>query len=60
MAATRFGIEKFDGVINFNLWQVWMMAILVKTSLKKVVSKKPDNQNQIEWEELDEKVLSTI
>ncbi|MFQ6667981.1 hypothetical protein Gotur_033817 [Gossypium turneri] len=31
MAATRFEIEKFDGEINFNLWQVRMMAILVQT-----------------------------
>ncbi|MFQ6635012.1 hypothetical protein Gotur_010610 [Gossypium turneri] len=22
MAATRFDIEKFDGVTNFNMWQV--------------------------------------
>ncbi|MBA0823819.1 hypothetical protein Goarm_020522 [Gossypium armourianum] len=37
MAATRFEIEKSDGVTNFNLWKVQMMAILVQTSLKKVV-----------------------
>ncbi|MBA0870491.1 hypothetical protein Goshw_013112, partial [Gossypium schwendimanii] len=36
MAATMFEIEKFDGVTNFNLWQVRMMAILVQTGLKKV------------------------
>ncbi|MBA0770661.1 hypothetical protein Gotri_019266, partial [Gossypium trilobum] len=36
MAVTRFEIEKFDGVTNFNLWQVRMMAILVQTSLKKL------------------------
>ncbi|MFQ6625762.1 hypothetical protein Gotur_004826 [Gossypium turneri] len=44
MATTRFDIEKFDGVTNFNLWQVQMMTILVQTSLKKVVTgKKPKN-----------------
>ncbi|MBA0853746.1 hypothetical protein Goshw_021474 [Gossypium schwendimanii] len=36
METTRFDIEKFDGVTNFNLWQVQMMTILVQTSLKKV------------------------
>ncbi|MFQ6636651.1 hypothetical protein Gotur_013987 [Gossypium turneri] len=36
MAATRFEIEKFDYVTNFNLWQVQMMAILVQTRLKKL------------------------
>ncbi|MFQ6635016.1 hypothetical protein Gotur_010607 [Gossypium turneri] len=34
-----------------------MMAILVQTGLKKVVTGlKPENLNQIEWEEHDEKV----
>ncbi|MBA0767396.1 hypothetical protein Gotri_016284 [Gossypium trilobum] len=37
MTTTRFDIEKFDGVTNFNLWQVRMMTILVQTDLKKVV-----------------------
>ncbi|MFQ6636626.1 hypothetical protein Gotur_014128 [Gossypium turneri] len=40
MAATRFEIEKFDGETNFNLWQAQMMAILVQTGLKKVVTRK--------------------
>ncbi|KAG8490791.1 hypothetical protein CXB51_014003 [Gossypium anomalum] len=61
MAATRFEIEKFEGETNFNLWQVWMMAILVQIGLKKVITgKKPENINQTEWEELDEKALSAI
>ncbi|KAG8499172.1 hypothetical protein CXB51_005605 [Gossypium anomalum] len=61
MAATRFEIEKFDGETNFNLWQVRMMAILVQSGLKKVVTgKKPENLNKTEWEELDEKALSAI
>ncbi|MBA0819099.1 hypothetical protein Gohar_021136 [Gossypium harknessii] len=29
MATTSFDIEKFDGVKNFNLWQVQIMEILV-------------------------------
>ncbi|MBA0764170.1 hypothetical protein Gotri_013538 [Gossypium trilobum] len=36
MTATRFEIEKFDGVTNFNLRQVRMMTILVQTGLKKL------------------------
>ncbi|KAG8480291.1 hypothetical protein CXB51_024793 [Gossypium anomalum] len=61
MATTRFEIEKFDGETNFNLWQVRMMAILVQSGLKKVVTgKKPNNLNKTEWEELDEKALSAI
>ncbi|MBA0764171.1 hypothetical protein Gotri_013538, partial [Gossypium trilobum] len=61
MTATRFEIEKFDGVTNFNLRQVRMMTILVQTGLKKVVTrKKPVNLNQTECEELDENALSAI
>ncbi|MFQ6634946.1 hypothetical protein Gotur_011225 [Gossypium turneri] len=61
MAATRSKIEKFNGVTNFNLWQVRMMAILVQTDLKKVVTeKKLENLNQTEWEELDKKVLDRM
>ncbi|KAK5803339.1 hypothetical protein PVK06_030984 [Gossypium arboreum] len=61
MATTRFQIEKFDGETNFNLWQVWMMAILVQSDLKKVVTgEKPENLNKTEWEKLDEKALSAI
>ncbi|KAK5824515.1 hypothetical protein PVK06_019290 [Gossypium arboreum] len=61
MAITRFEIEKFDGETNFNLWQVRMMAILVQSGLKKVVTgKKLKNLNKTEWEERDEKVLSAI
>ncbi|MFQ6667907.1 hypothetical protein Gotur_033759 [Gossypium turneri] len=56
-----FEIEKFDGESNFNLWQVRMMAILVQTRLKKVITgKKPENLNQTEREELDEKALDHI
>ncbi|MFQ6661167.1 hypothetical protein Gotur_029413 [Gossypium turneri] len=38
-----------------------MMAILVQSGLKKVVTrKKPENLNKIEWEKLDEKALFSI
>ncbi|MBA0839644.1 hypothetical protein Goarm_005350 [Gossypium armourianum] len=58
MTATRFEIEKFDGVTNFNRWQIQMMAILILTGLKKVVTgKKPKNLNQTKWEELDEVLI---
>ncbi|KAK5772274.1 hypothetical protein PVK06_048555 [Gossypium arboreum] len=61
MAATRFEIEKFNSETNFNLWQVRMMAILVQSGLKKVVTrKKLENLNKTEWEELDDKALSAI
>ncbi|MBA0798321.1 hypothetical protein Gohar_008919, partial [Gossypium harknessii] len=49
MEATRFDIEKLNGVANFNLWQVWMMIILVQTGLKNVFTgKKLENLDQTE------------
>ncbi|MBA0620075.1 hypothetical protein Godav_005846 [Gossypium davidsonii] len=58
---TRFDIQKFEGVTNFNLWQVQIMVIIVKPGLKKVVTgKKLENLDQIKWEELNEKVSSAI
>ncbi|MFQ6629260.1 hypothetical protein Gotur_007395 [Gossypium turneri] len=61
MATSTFDIEKFNGIANFSLWQVQMTAILVQNDLKKVViGKKPVDMDQLEWEELDEKTLSTI
>ncbi|MBA0879123.1 hypothetical protein Goshw_021568 [Gossypium schwendimanii] len=51
MATTRFKIEKFDRVTNFNLWQVRMMAILVQTGLKKEVSMK--KTSSVLWKRLE-------
>ena len=35
--ATNFDIEKFDGKIDFNLWQVRMKALLVQKGLSKAL-----------------------
>ncbi|MBA0868278.1 hypothetical protein Goshw_011111, partial [Gossypium schwendimanii] len=37
MTTTRFNIDKFDGITNFNLWQV-RMTILIQSDLKKVLT----------------------
>ncbi|MBA0556419.1 hypothetical protein Golob_026524, partial [Gossypium lobatum] len=47
METIRFDIEKFDGVKNFNLWQVQMMAILVQTGLKKGIAEDIDGEDLI-------------
>ncbi|MBA0682142.1 hypothetical protein Goari_023882, partial [Gossypium aridum] len=39
MAATRFDIDKFNGITNFNLWQVQIMTILIQGDLEKVLTK---------------------
>jgi hypothetical protein len=35
--ATNFNIERFDGRIDFNLWQVRMKALLVQQGLSKAL-----------------------
>ena len=35
MSAIKFDIQKFDGVINFNRWQIRMNVILTQSRLKK-------------------------
>ena len=49
MATIRFDIDKFDGITNFNLWQVWMIAILIQGDLEKVLTeKKPVDMDKLE------------
>ncbi|MBA0788030.1 hypothetical protein Gotri_025677 [Gossypium trilobum] len=55
MTATRFDIEKFDGVTNFNLWQIQMMTILVQTGLKNLCL-----ANRVLQEVLMEKTLTAL
>ncbi|MBA0867609.1 hypothetical protein Goshw_001903, partial [Gossypium schwendimanii] len=40
MVATNFDIGKFDGITNFNFWQVQMMTILIQSNLEKVLTEK--------------------
>ncbi|MFQ6668738.1 hypothetical protein Gotur_034286 [Gossypium turneri] len=55
MAAIRFDIVKFDGITNFNLWQVRMITILVQTGLKKLCL-----ANRVLQEVLMEKTSSAL
>ncbi|MBA0839593.1 hypothetical protein Goarm_005302 [Gossypium armourianum] len=49
MAITRFDIDKFDGITNFNLWKVWMTTILIQNDLEKVLTeKKPADIDKLE------------
>ncbi|PHT53674.1 hypothetical protein CQW23_08136 [Capsicum baccatum] len=61
--STKFDIEKFDGKISFAIWRVQMLAVLTQNGLKKVLSgksAKPATTTEEQWEETDEKALSTI
>ncbi|MBA0687513.1 hypothetical protein Goari_015043, partial [Gossypium aridum] len=51
MVATRFDIDKLNGITNFNLWQVQMTTILIQSNLEKVFTEKklPDT-DESEWD----------
>ena len=60
---TKFDIPKFDEKMSFNIWKLQMMTILTQNGLKKALArkkKKPVTMTEEQWEELDEKALSTI
>ncbi|MFQ6651881.1 hypothetical protein Gotur_024029 [Gossypium turneri] len=47
MIVTRFHIDMFYGITNFNLWQVRMTVILIQSDLEKVLTEnKPTNMDQ--------------
>ena len=44
---TKFDIEKFDGRINFGLWQVQVKDVLIQFGASSVGSSKEDVANVI-------------
>ena len=61
--SAKFDIEKFDGKISFSIWRVQMRAVLTQSGLKKAldgIENKPASMTNEQWEELDEKALSSI
>jgi hypothetical protein len=59
----KFEVEKFSGKSNFELWKLKMRDLLVQQGLQKALACKSNKQTTMmneEWEDLDEKSLSTI
>ena len=71
----KFDVEKFDGRINFGLWQVQVKDLLIQSGLHKALKGKPTTTSgkdsaiskvskstisDEDWEELDLKAASTI
>ena len=62
-AIMKFNIKKFEGKVNFSIWRVQMITVLIQHGLKKAVSgktSKPDTMTDEQWNESDEKALSAI
>ncbi|KAL6582592.1 hypothetical protein OROMI_004670 [Orobanche minor] len=67
-SAMKFDVEKFDGRINFGLWQVQVKDVLIQSGLHKALKGKPvssgesssTSESAEEWEGLDLRAASTI
>jgi len=63
MATTKFDLQQFDGRINFGIWKVRLIVVLVQQNLKAtldVKEKRPLKMKEQEWNDIDQKALSTI
>ncbi|KAJ0624083.1 putative RNA-directed DNA polymerase [Helianthus annuus] len=67
----RFDVEKYDGRINFGLWQVQVKDVLIQSGLHKALRGKPtpvsskdssgtSKDDDEEWEDLDLRAASAI
>jgi len=59
----QFNIQQFNDVINFNMWQIRMNAILTQIRLKKALpgkNKKSENMKEETGQKMDEKGLAVI
>ena len=57
----KFKVERFDGKNNFNHWQSRVKDLLIQQGLKKTLTgEKPQDMSNADWEDLDERAMSTI
>ena len=67
-SAMRFDVEKFDRMINFDLWQVHVKDVLIQSGLYKALRGKPvssgesssTSKSEEEWDDLDLRAANTI
>jgi len=52
MSPIKFDIQKSDGVINFNRWQIRINAILTQSWLKKTLLRKEKKAENMKEENL--------
>jgi len=63
MATTKFDLQKFDGRINFGIWKVRLIVVLVQQNLKATLDVKekiPLRMEEQEWNDIDQEALSII
>lgn len=70
MSGIKFDVEKFNGRINFGLWQIQVKDVMIQSGLHKALKGRPTVETSKEgsksgmsdedWEELDLKAASVI
>ena len=63
ITATKFEGEKFDGKVNFLLWKMRVMSLLLKEGTHRTlqgISKKPSDMDEDDWQDMDYKARATI
>jgi hypothetical protein len=70
MQSLKFGIERFDGRMNFGLWQIQVKDILIQYGLHKTLRDIPasgssdgagkSGTSNLDWEDLDLRAASSI
>ena len=56
MSIATFDIQQFDGHINFGMWRVHMMAVLMQQGVRVALDdkdKKPITMKDSKWKEAD-------
>jgi hypothetical protein len=60
-SSTKFDMMKFDRSSNFGLWQRHVKDLLVQQGIVKALYRtKPKGMVNIDWKELEAKVVATI
>ena len=62
-SAVKLELEKFDGNINFGLWQVQVKDILIQSGLHKALKDRDSKNSSMsdeDWDDLDERAASAI
>ena len=60
-SSAKFDVMKFNGSSNFRLWQRRVKNLLVQQGMVKALYKtKPKRMANIDWKELEVKVVATI
>jgi hypothetical protein len=60
-SSAKFDVMKFNGSSNFRLWQRCVKDLLVQQGMVKALyGMKPKGMVDIDWKELEAKVVTTI